>query len=48
VNKVAPALAKEFPSRPWTTWKDQLVRGKLATLLIREGKGTDTSWRAAA
>ena len=48
VNKVAPALAKEFPSRPWTTWKDQLVRGELATLLIREGKGTDTSWRAAA
>lgn len=47
VNKVAGELASEFPGRPSSTWRDQLMRGELSTLLIRDGTGTSTSWRAA-
>lgn len=48
VNAVAKELTMHFPGRAWGTWKDQLVRGDLSTLLIRDGEGISTSWRAAA
>jgi hypothetical protein len=44
VNKVATALVDKFPSRSQATWKDQLIRGELATLLVRAGKDASTSW----
>jgi AAA domain len=48
VNKVADELAIQFPSRKVSTWRLQLMRGELGTLLIRDGEGDNTSWRAAA
>jgi hypothetical protein len=44
VNKVAAALFAKFPSRSKATWKDHLSRGALATLLVRDGTDTRTSW----
>jgi hypothetical protein len=48
LNKVSEELAKRFPSRRSGSWRDQLSRGELSKLLVRDGEGGNTAWRAAA